>query len=786
MAPVISGFSLMRRLTVTLACLFGFVPASWSAPPEPLTTLRAISTITNEQAAQRLPVTFEGTITYYARSLKNLNVQDGDRAIFVKTTKITALLPGDRILVQGTMQPSFRPYVLAESIIVLRHGPLPAPRPASFDDLTSGELNCMYVSVRGVVRSADIVSSVMTPTGHLRLLMEGGYIDLEVDSHDQSTLNDLLDAEVEVIGAAGRIFDGKMQQIGAKVKVTTIKDIKVIRHASVSPWSLPVTPMDRIVTGLHVRDLTQRMRVHGAITYYQPGVVVVLQSGSKSLWVSTRTSEPLQIGDLADATGFPETHNGLLTLNYAEVQDSHIQAPVTPQSGTWRQLAFWGRSILGGHQDDLVSIEGRVLTEVREAEQDEYVLTAEGRIFTAIYHHPPEPKPVPPMLQVPLGSTIRVTGICMALDANPYKDEAPFNILLRSFDDIVVVASPSPLNIRNLILLVCALLLIVFAVLARSWALERKVRQKTSALASRIEVEAALQRRSAQLEQQRSRILEDINGSRPLAEILEEITKLVSFKLEDALCWCKVTDGALLGDRPPKANNLHIVRVEIPARSGPPLGALFAAFDPAKQPDTKQASAQAKEALAVGVRIATLAIETRRLYSDLRRRSEFDLLTDIHNRFSLDKHLDLLIEEARQNAAVFGLVYIDLDKFKQINDRYGHHVGDLYLQEAAQRMKHQMRGGDILARLGGDEFAALVSVVRDRAGVEEIALRMDRCFEMPFTIEGNIIHGGASVGFALYPEDGASRDAILSAADAAMYVVKNNRRQIEQSLGSVI
>jgi hypothetical protein len=161
------------------------------------------------------------------------------------------------------MQPSFRPYVLAESIIVLRHGPLPAPRPASFDDLTSGELNCMYVSVRGVVRSADIVSSVMTPTGHLRLLMEGGYIDLEVDSHDQSTLNDLLDAEVEVIGAAGRIFDGKMQQIGAKVKVTTIKDIKVIRHASVSPWSLPVTPMDRIVTGLHVRDLTQRMRVHG-------------------------------------------------------------------------------------------------------------------------------------------------------------------------------------------------------------------------------------------------------------------------------------------------------------------------------------------------------------------------------------------------------------------------------------------------------------------------------------------------------------------------------------------
>ena len=116
------------------------------------------------------------------------------------------------------------------------------------------------------------------------------------------------------------------------------------------------------------------------------------------------------------------------------------------------------------------------------------------------------------------------------------------------------------------------------------------------------------------------------------------------------------------------------------------------------------------EALQNGARLATLAIETRRLYTDLRRRSEFDLLTDIPNRFAMEKFIDAKIEEARQSSGDLGLIYIDLDKFKPINDTYGHHVGDLYLQAVAQRMSRQLLGGDMLARLGGDEFAALVSL----------------------------------------------------------------------------
>jgi diguanylate cyclase (GGDEF)-like protein len=127
---------------------------------------------------------------------------------------------------------------------------------------------------------------------------------------------------------------------------------------------------------------------------------------------------------------------------------------------------------------------------------------------------------------------------------------------------------------------------------------------------------------------------------------------------------------------------------------------------------------------------------------------------------------------------MFGMIYIDLNEFKLVNDRYGHQAGDIYLQQVARRMKRQLRPGDTLARLGGDEFAVIVSTVRNRAEVEEIALRLERCFDEPFAIEGYEICGSASVGMALYPQDATSRDGLLSAADTAMYAAKNARRKL--------
>jgi diguanylate cyclase (GGDEF)-like protein len=451
-------------------------------------------------------------------------------------------------------------------------------------------------------------------------------------------------------------------------------------------------------------------------------------------------------------------------LEDGEVRDSHLFAPVSPQLSIWHNLADWNSGDANGHQNDLVSIDGEVVAAVREESQDEFELIADGKLFTAIYYHPPNNNLLPPMKQIASGTRIRVTGICMVVQGNTIglgTQLVPFNILLRSFDDIAVIASPSLLSIRNLILLVGLLLVLLLAAGSRGLLIERKVRRQNAA--------------AAYIERRRSHILEDINGARPLAEIIEAITELVSFKLSGAPCWCQILDGAQLGNCPRELNSFRIVHEEIPGRSGSPLGTMYAAFDPRTKPGARE-----PEAFATAVALASLAIETRRLYSDLQRRSEFDLLTEIHNRFSLDRYLEAQIEDARQRAGVFGLIYVDLDKFKQVNDMYGHLVGDMYLREAALRMKRQLRSHDMLARLGGDEFAALVPMVHNHSELAEIAGRLERSFDAPFTFEGYVLHGTASVGFALYPEDGTTKDSMLSAADAAMYVAKQSKHQVDE------
>jgi len=749
----------MKKVLLAALVILGLHPALRAADPAPLTSLHQIHALENADANNGYPVLFEATVTYYRGFERTLFVQDGNEAIFVSYPKDAKVVPGDRIRVKGITQGDFRPMVIADSITVLGHVALPKPVPASFPELIQARRDCLRVTVHGIVRSADMKLdySLQPSSIRIHILTGDGTVEAEVDDTDQRAPGDLLDAEVEVTGAVSGVLDGKAQMAGVLMHVSSLADVKVLHHASLNFSDIPLTPMDEVLAGYRVHDLTQRVRVRGTLTYYEPGSKAVLQQGSKSLMIYTLGhSLDLSIGDLVDATGFPGTHNGFLTLKEATIESLHQASPAQPTTATWSQLAS------SRHIFDLVSIEGKVLAQVRLPSEDEYVLQADGQIFTAYYRNLTGPIP---MRDVPIGSRIRVTGICVLEDANPYKGQVPFSILLRSFDDIDVIAPPSMLNMRNLMLLAGLLFLIVLIATARSWTLERRVRLQTAAMAARVEEEAALERR-------RSRILEDINGSEPLAGILEQICELVSSTLGGAPCWCEIADGARLGNAPVESGETQPLAVEIPSRSGSALGMIYAGAAP-----SKLSKAAEREALSIGARVATLAIETRRLYTDLVRRSEFDLLTDIHNRFSLDKQMDTRIEEADRVAGIFGLIYIDLDKFKDVNDHYGHHIGDLYLQEVASRMKRQLRGGDILARLGGDEFAALLGRVRSRADIEEIVRRIERSFDDPFVVESYVLQGSASIGFALYPEDGTTKSALLSAADSAMYAIKNERHR---------
>jgi diguanylate cyclase (GGDEF)-like protein len=581
--------------------------------------------------------------------------------------------------------------------------------------------------------------------------MEGGYIDAQVAEGGGENFGNLLDAEVEVTGAVAGKFDSKMQMAGILLEVPTISDIKVVKSARSTPASLPLTPMDEILTATDIQDRTRRVRVSGTITYYQPGSALVLQGGPKSLWINTRFEKPLRLGDLASASGFPDVVNGSFVLTRGEIEDSGISSRILPLPVTSRELTG------GSHALELVSIEGRLLMSLRQSVQDEYVVVSDSHLFSAIYRHPARTLEtlLPPMKQLPVGSQVRVSGICILDRGEQFQGPQTFSILLRSSDDdVALVAGPSPLNVRNLILLVGILLTALVVIGGRGWAIERRLRHKTAELAS--------------VEQRRSEILEDINSSKSLVDILGKILQLVSFKLGGAPCWCSLADGTQAGSRAVPSTDLRVVDHQIGSRAGAALGTISVALGSFARTDHVH-----DDVLPAAAGLALIAIETDRLHSDLRYRSEFDLLTDIYNRFSLERRLDQLVESAKLGTFNFGLIYIDLDAFKQINDSYGHNVGDLYLREAVLRMKSQIRPGDMLARIGGDEFAVLVARIANADSMKEVARRLRHCFDAPFELDGKRLIGSASFGISICPRDGTNKAQLLKAADAAMYAAKD-------------
>ena len=153
-----------------------------------------------------------------------------------------------------------------------------------------------------------------------------------------------------------------------------------------------------------------------------------------------------------------------------------------------------------------------------------------------------------------------------------------------------------------------------------------------------------------------------------------------------------------------------------------------------------------------------------------------DGLTDLPNRTRFLERLTELIPQAQRAGRHFGLVYIDLDRFKQVNDTLGHAAGDTVLKQAAERLQRIVRGGEVLARLGGDEFAVLVPEIDEPDDLEGLAKRLCAALVPPFQADNHDFYLSGSIGIVLFPEDGASADELLAHVDAAMYRAKEDGR----------
>ena len=163
--------------------------------------------------------------------------------------------------------------------------------------------------------------------------------------------------------------------------------------------------------------------------------------------------------------------------------------------------------------------------------------------------------------------------------------------------------------------------------------------------------------------------------------------------------------------------------------------------------------------------------ETNALY----QQATHDSLTGLANRSLFLDRLRHRVAQGRRQIEPLGILIIDMDGLKHVNDSYGHRAGDAAIREIALRISRIPRRSDLVGRLGGDEFGVIVGEISDRVDLLAIVERVSHETDQPFRFEGRTLHLTASIGHARYPEDGKDVDALLEAADLSMYEMKRTR-----------
>lgn len=163
----------------------------------------------------------------------------------------------------------------------------------------------------------------------------------------------------------------------------------------------------------------------------------------------------------------------------------------------------------------------------------------------------------------------------------------------------------------------------------------------------------------------------------------------------------------------------------------------------------------------------------REAMSVIDHQARYDMVTQLPNRASFLTHLQSIVTRSRG----FAVLFIDLDHFKEVNDTLGHDIGDELLQAVAKRLREGLRGSDFIARLGGDEFVIVLHDIEDTDEIEKIAGDLNQTLSEVFRLRQHHVQISASIGIAVYPEDGSNADALLKHADLAMYAAKSSGRR---------
>ncbi len=279
-----------------------------------------------------------------------------------------------------------------------------------------------------------------------------------------------------------------------------------------------------------------------------------------------------------------------------------------------------------------------------------------------------------------------------------------------------------------------------------------------------------------------------------------------------AVVWCSDDDYAEIGrtagpllaqglsvdlERPMRRRDGSMFVAHVRAKAIDPAqpaagGTIWIIEDVSEHRRVLQALEQARDELELRVRERTIELaeanarltaeidEREQAESCIRHLAQHDALTDLPNRRLLEERLSRAIEEARASGELACVMFVDLDRFKTINDSLGHATGDRLLQAVAERLVQSLRPEDTVSRMGGDEFVLVVPRIASVDRAAEVANRLIDVISTPYSIDGQPVRVTPSVGISLFPRDGESVQALLGSADAAMYRAKSIGRRTMQ------
>lgn len=754
-----------RSLILPLVCGLGLVASGALAAAEPavLTTARQARQYKANPSGEKTLVHLRGVVTYFDTFTPNLFVQDESAGIWVdlRGLKIPPPRAGDLLDIRGEMKVGFSPYLANPQWKVLGSAPFPKPIPVNFQEASTTFYDSQWVEMEGIVRSFSklaegnvLVIDVATPAGTFSVRVP--------DYTDPFPMN-LVDAKVRFRGVCGASFNQRGQFISMHLMMPGLSNATILETTPTDPFESPRTDIIQIGRFSAILKEIHRVKVVGTVTERYPGVGLFLMDGTGGLYVESQDGTPAQAGDEVEVIGFPSAGPYTPVLKSASIRSTGKHKPIVP-AGVTGVLARRGL-----YDAQLVTISGVV--EGITPHRTGYSLTLLSDDLVTYETRFGDPKLAG--LSPSIGSKLRLTGIC-SVKVDDNGSPVAFEIVLRGPEDALLLSSPPWLTGQRAVSILSIVVLLGIVVGCWVIVLRKRVRKQTSLIKARLESELALEARYRRMFERNLTGLYIASVEGRIQDCNDTCAHILGYTDREALLANGDEAGLLIARfhehlYDDKGGDIHqILNAEQPLqRHNGSLRWVLSNVRLVTQMDNSTSFIEG----------GLVDITDRKAAQDqVQFLAYYDSLTGLPNRSLLKDRLAQALAAARRHKEKVAILFLDLDRFKDINDSLGHSFGDLLLKEVSHRLRALSREEDTISRVGGDEFLVVLTSVQSAADVAVAAERIVAEINRPFVLQRHSFNVSCSIGISVFPEHGIDDETLIKNADAAMYRSKESGR----------